>query len=341
MALLLAGSAISSTLAIWLNAEQQPSTTGAAHGPSPRHAQPPGRAAVCRSDALGGGPIRITNELRSAAIAGLAPVDLRWCGGSVMPPRITFSRGCGPGRYALGDSEGNVSVYRVADGREIVRLPRGGGPSRHLEFSPDGRYLIAGYEDPAVRGDLYFDLWDIGRGGPPRKVMERADHFLHFSADGRRIASRLSETTIGLYDPATGQLSKRLTVARLFDVEKFHPDGQRLMVHAPSPGRSADRRRVRAGEVWSHVRGRHEERWSGVGRLFAASGSDHRIYGWDMAANRLQSVLEGHQNTVVASSSPTGRSVDLLLLGRHGGSGIRSAAPTWSPQCRLHPERPR
>ena len=39
--------------------------------------------------------------------------------------------------------------------------------------------------------------------------------------------------------------------------------------------------------------------WRGDGRLFAASGSDHRIYVWDMAANRLQSVLEGHQNTVV------------------------------------------
>ena len=52
-------------------------------------------------------------------------------------------------RYAVGDGEGNVSVYRVADGREIVRLPRGRGPSRRLEFSPDGRYLIAAY---AVRG---------------------------------------------------------------------------------------------------------------------------------------------------------------------------------------------
>ena len=39
--------------------------------------------------------------------------------------------------------------------------------------------------------------------------------------------------------------------------------------------------------------------WRGDGRLFAASGADHRIYVWDIAANRLQAVLEGHQNSVV------------------------------------------
>ena len=63
-------------------------------------------------------------------------------------------------RYAIGDGEGNVSVHRVADGHEIVRLPRGDGPNRHLAFSPDGRYLVAAY---AVRRELLFDLWDISQ----------------------------------------------------------------------------------------------------------------------------------------------------------------------------------
>ena len=39
--------------------------------------------------------------------------------------------------------------------------------------------------------------------------------------------------------------------------------------------------------------------WRGDGRLFAVGGNDHRIYVWDMATDRLQSVLEGHQNSVV------------------------------------------
>src|SRR4029077_2071265 len=113
------------------------------------------------------------------------------------------------------------------------------------------------------------------------------------------IASRLSETTIGLYDPATGKLSKRLTLAT-HSVDGFHPDSRRLMVHAsPRTLRLIDIER--GEEVWSHSFevDMGAVTWRGDGRLFAASGTDHRIYVWDMATNRLQSVLEGHQNSVV------------------------------------------
>ena len=64
--------------------------------------------------------------------------------------------------------------------------------------------------------------------------------------------------------------------------------------------------------------------WRGDGRLFAASGTDHRIYVWDTAANRLQSVLEGHQNTVV-----------VLQFTHEGGlllsSGWDSNPRVWDP----------
>src|SRR5262249_26298096 len=125
--------------------------------------------------------------------------------------------------------------------------------------------------------------------------------YFNFSADGRRFASRLSWTAIGLYDPATGKLSKQLAVAPLSDVVGFHPDGQRLMVRASSPGTLRLIDIERGQEIWSHSfeAGIGPVVWRGDGRLFATPGSDHRIYVWDMAANRLQSVLEGHQNTIV------------------------------------------
>src|SRR6185312_13778217 len=65
-------------------------------------------------------PIRITGELRNEAIACLALVDLRPVrrfaiphkdGGITVDPALE--------RYACGDAEGDVTVYRVADGREI------------------------------------------------------------------------------------------------------------------------------------------------------------------------------------------------------------------------------
>jgi WD40 repeat protein len=111
---------------------------------------------------------------------------------------------------------------------------------------------------------------------------------------------------------------KQLNVAPSWDVAKFHPDGRHLMVFASTPGtlRLIDIERGR--EVWSHTfevglatpvwRGEWSHTlevglatatWRGDGRLFAVAGSDHRIYLWDMAADRLQSVLEGHQNSIV------------------------------------------
>src|SRR5262249_6828505 len=133
--------------------------------------------------------IRITGDLRNEAIASVVLVDLR------PVRRFTIMAGEDDGftvdpaleRYAVGDRQGNVSVHRIADGRETVRPPRGNGPNRALDFSPDGRYLVAGY---LVRREMFFALWDLGRGGPPTKVIDRADESFHFSADGRRIASR-------------------------------------------------------------------------------------------------------------------------------------------------------
>jgi WD40 repeat protein len=201
-------------------------------------------------------------------------------------------------RYAVGDGEGNVSVYRIADGREILRLPRGGGPNLRLDFSPDGRYLSAVY---AVRGPESHILWDIGGGGPPRKVMGHGQGLPYFSADGHRLALHLSESAVGLYDPASGELRKRMTVAPMAGIGEFHPDGRRLVLSDPSLRTIRLLDVERGEEVWSHSFEAVIEKlvWRGDGRLFAAAGSDHRIYVWDMAADRLQSVLEGHHNNVV------------------------------------------
>jgi WD40 repeat protein len=245
--------------------------------------------------------IRTTGELRNEAIACLALVDLQPVRRFATLPHEDDGFAVDPElqRYALGDGEGNVHVYRVADGKEIIRLPRGAGPNRHLQFSPGGHYLFGAYR---VGRELLSDLWDISRGATPRKVFDRADNGFLFSADDRRLATRLSETTVGVYDPVTGKLIKRLIVAPVSDVACFHPDGRRLMVRDRSPRtlRLIDIDNGEGEDVRSHT---FEVdvgaiAWRGDGRLFAAGGSDHRIYVWDMDANRLQSVLEGHQNLV-------------------------------------------
>jgi hypothetical protein len=64
-------------------------------------------------------------------------------------------------------------------------------------------YLLAAY---VIGRGLFYDPWKIGNDGPPAKVIKRAVESCHFSADLRRVASRLSLTTLGISDRATGKL---------------------------------------------------------------------------------------------------------------------------------------
>src|SRR5262249_58568582 len=100
---------------------------------------------------------------------------------------------------------------------------------------------------------------------------------IHFSADGRRIAIQSTQTTIGLYDPATGALEKSLSVAPGEGVYVFHPDGRRLML-TDSSRRTLRLIDIERGEeVWSHAfeAGMEGAAWRGDGRLLAVIGSDH------------------------------------------------------------------
>jgi serine/threonine protein kinase/WD40 repeat protein len=304
--LLLVALAIGSTLAaFWLNTERNRALGSLWNAyMAQAHAGSSSRVAGQRFTSLAvlnrAAKIRTTGDLRNEAIACLALVDLRPVRELAKIPDEDDGVSVDPElkRYALGDSEGNVSVYRVADGKEILRLPRGIGPNRHLEFSPGGHYLVAAY---AVRRRMLSDLWDISRVESPRKVVDRAEVSFFFSADERSFATRMSDTTVGFYDPATGKLSKRLTLAPLSEVAGFHPDGRRLMIHDKNPRTLRLIEIERGKELWSHSFDvdMGAVAWRGDGRLFAASGFDHRIYVWDTDADRLQSVLEGHENSVV------------------------------------------
>jgi eukaryotic-like serine/threonine-protein kinase len=331
VALLVVVLAIGSTLAaVWLNAERNRAlahlwSAYLAQAHAGRSGHQGGRRFKSLEVLAEAAKIRVTSELRNEAIACLALADLR----PVRPLATTAHEDDGfavdPAleRYALGDGDGGVRVRRVADGRELVRLPRAAGPNRRLEFSPDGRYLVAAH---LARGDWAYVLWDIGRGGAPRKVLELGNNQMHFSADGRRVAVALSRTAIGVYDPPTGELRARLAVAPVSGLGGFHPDGRRLMVIS-WPDRALRLLDIERGEeVWSHAFEAEifAVSWRADGRLLAASGRDHRIYVWDMAADRLQSILEGHQNDAVRLQfTPAG---DLLISSSWDGT-----SRVWDP----------
>jgi len=95
-------------------------------------------------------------KLRNEAIACMALVDLRldktWPG--YPPGSTTTGIAFDPEmqRYARIDEDGHVTVRRLADNRELTRIPDCGAPPKSrrdpdwrmfLVFSPDGKYLAA------------------------------------------------------------------------------------------------------------------------------------------------------------------------------------------------------
>src|SRR5262249_36455709 len=134
VAVLVAALAVGSTLAaIWLNTERNRALDhlwGAyvdrAH--AGRSSRQDGQRFSSLDVLTKAAKIRTTGELRNEAIACLALVDLRPVHrfATMAHEDDRFAVDPALERYALGDGAGNVRVHRIDDGREILRLPKGG-----------------------------------------------------------------------------------------------------------------------------------------------------------------------------------------------------------------------
>jgi WD40 repeat protein len=245
--------------------------------------------------------IRVSNELRNEAIACLTLVDLRVmraCG-ATPDPESSLAFDAEVERYAVGDHRGGIRVLRVDDDREIARMPSVGETCIAMGFSPDGRRLAAGY----AKGPRYRVLiWDLARRVRV-EIGPDARHFGVFSPDGSRFAQPLAGDEVGLFDSTTGAILARSRLApdSCFGLA-YHPDGRRLA----TIGEQSTTVRVidpASGEqLWSHDfdTAFGALAWRPDGRLLALGGDDQQIYVWDMAEDRLLSVLDGHRNAVIA-----------------------------------------
>jgi WD40 repeat protein len=150
------------------------------------------------------------------------------------PDYSCFSPDGGTFYYLAGEPGGRlVRACDTATG-ELRATLRGAYPP--VACSSDGRTLVVGMGEDAAR------LWDLAtlqeRG---RLVMPRDAFLLHefrFAPDGRTFAGRLyqrgqsgSETAVGLWDAATGQLRVSLPEMLI----GLSPDGERLITSGYGP----------------------------------------------------------------------------------------------------------
>jgi WD40 repeat protein len=265
--------------------------------------------------------LRVGNELRDEAVAAMALVELRnpkvWNGYPLGSKGIGFNSNLE--RYARGDAQGNISIRRIVDDKELMHEPGFGSDPWVLRFSPDDRYLAAKYDGNQLKDQLY--VWDLTRPGVDAKYLGKTcESAFDFDPNSQVLAVGRCDGSgsIDIFDLASASSlpTKRLKQALACGEDclqfvAFRPDGQQLAVSGlKQPAVQVlelnQDKAVLSVPIPTGVRG---IAWNVDGGLLAAAADDHRIYVWDVANLRQGSnspaplqVLTGHQAEVTQVS---------------------------------------
>jgi eukaryotic-like serine/threonine-protein kinase len=248
-------------------------------------------------------------EIRNEAIACLALTDVRPIGELKAWPRGTegVAFDADLSLSAQSDAQGNISVRRLADGREEALLP-GQGPGNpgtgapDVWFSPDGTMLAARYHQSQGQTSN-FRVWDWRH----RKVMfELPASYgwvgLDFSPDGSQVALGFPDRTLSIRETHTGREVRRFTYDFAPCSIAYHPDAGKLAA-AGLRGRSVQLRDAVTHRLlgeWPYPGGVHHVAWHPSGDVLAAGCDDGTIRLRDVGTGVEYSVLRGHQGPVVA-----------------------------------------
>jgi WD40 repeat protein len=275
--------------------------------------------------------IRPSDDLRDDVIASLALLDVRtlrhWTREEEGRPHAVDPAGR---RYAHVAADGDITLYRIADGVETLHLRSPGGIATVACFSPDGGLLGTIHR---TGKDSVFRVWDLERaavvaearscdrpgtadfdgrghavvGGPDDDILilDLADSGtrsvpglgetplgrLRWSPDGSRIAATaVGGHEVRILDPEGNHIRTLEFTEMVFDVA-WHPRVDRLAVAAGTEVRILDA----DGREVRTLQGHHgivsRVDFDATGSLIASAGWDRRTVLWDAATGEQHLVL--------------------------------------------------
>ena len=198
---------------------------------------------------------------------------------------------------ATGDANGEVRLWRVMDGEQLLTFGEHTGWVRSVSFSPDGQRLASGSDDKTLK------LWDVGTGKCLRTIEGHVSGIqsIAFSPDGSTLASGSSDQTIKLWRVETGECTETL-LAHTDWVRSvsFSADGRFLA--SGSSDRTVRLWEVSTGQCvsifYGHTRSIRAVSFSPDGCFLASGSSDHTVRLWDITQGTELNSLLGHKERV-------------------------------------------
>ena len=213
---------------------------------------------------------------------------------------------------ATGDASGEIRLWQVADGRQLMVCRGHSGWVRSVTFSPDGTTLASASSDQTIR------LWEVSSGDCLKELRQHSSwvRSVTFSPDGTTLASGSGDNTIKLWQVHTGECFKTLQGHHhwVWSVA-FSPDGQILA--SGSEDKTLKLWNASTGECLHTLQGHtlwvRSVVFSPDGTALASGGGDNTVKLWDLKTGTCLQTLQGHSHRVRSVVfSPQG---DLLASG--------------------------
>jgi WD40 repeat protein/transcriptional regulator with XRE-family HTH domain len=231
---------------------------------------------------------------------------------------VTFSPG---GEHvAAGTFDGEIHVWRAADGQPLLTCVGHTGTVWSVSFSPDGAILASGSDDQTVR------LWNMRAFESGRCLHTLQGHTgrvwsVSFNNDGSILASGSDDQTIRLWDVRSNQC---------LSILHGHTNRARSVCFNSAGDILASGSYDQTIRLWDVPSGQCVNAWQGHtnwilsicfspdGSILASGSYDNTVRLWDVSSGRCVQTLTGHTDHVTSVHfSPDGST---LASGSHDHS---------------------